>query len=447
MRLIVLTLIGFCVGSPLGMAQRDKAEIRLTLKEALGMADRVNLAVMMASARVEGAIARLEEARSDLLPHVEWTLTGGRQSTDTRAQGLSSGLIPSHLGPYNNFNARPRVTVSLFDAAAFERFQAARKGEKFSEDNREKIREDVLALVASLFVDAKRRSQAMQLLYVRLEKDQMAYDLARISFDQGTATELDVNQLRANLDKTQYLYKQAEARALEARLDLGAALQLSLEKSLVFMDDEKFLQTLDGASLPNSSSQGRLSRHDIPQTGLSADVAEAASYLKMRLSQEKAAKAGFLPKISGSADYGRMGTSPSKSSNTYFVGVQVSVPIWEGGAQEARLKEAKANLKEAQEGLADTTHQARVKIEKARVFILEADDLLKARWDQKEVTQKSLTIALRAQAAGTSSAFDVMKAKVDLAGSQDVYNEARAVWVMSRVDLLHAQGRLRELLK
>jgi hypothetical protein len=40
-----------------------------------------------------------------------------------------------------------------------------------------------------------------------------------------------------------------------------------------------------------------------------------------------------------------------------------------------------------------------------------------------------------------------MQAKSDLATAQDDYNEAQATWVMAHIDLLHAEGRLRELVK
>ena len=49
----------------------------------------------------------------------------------------------------------------------------------------------------------------------------------------------------------------------------------------------------------------------------------AASQLEARKADQKTAYADFLPKVSGSADYGRSGESPSNGSNTYSVGVQV----------------------------------------------------------------------------------------------------------------------------
>ena len=125
-----------------------------------------------------------------------------------------------------------------------------------------------------------------------------------------------------------------------------------------------------------------------------ADMVLASSTLEARKADQKTAYADFLPKVSGSADYGRSGESPGNGSNTYSVGLTVSVPIWEGGAQQAKLKEVKGEVKEAQENLLDATQQEQVNIAKARVAIIEADDLRQAKAQERQTAQRSLRIAL-----------------------------------------------------
>lgn len=434
----IFILIGICIGlAGTSMAQESKEPLRLTLKDALQKADAVNLQVMMANARLEQAIARLSQAQSDLLPHVDGELSGGRQTSDLRAEGLKIPIpgFSTHVGPYNNFDARPRLTVALFDASAFERFRAAKKGENFSRAQMAKVREDVLALVAGLFVDAQRKEQSVKLLHTLLEKDQMAYELGETSLAQGTGTVLDKNRLKSNLDQTRYLYQQAEVQAKDACLDLAAALQVPLDEPLVFIEDKDFLETLKKNAGAN------------PGQDNNADVAVASSGLELSLADQKTAWADFLPKISGSADYGRLGESPEHGSNTYFVGVQATIPIWEGGAQQAKLKEVKGEVKEAQENLLDTREQAQVKIDSARAAIIEADDLGIAKTQERQTAQRSLKIALQAQQTGSGTVLQVMQAKADLAMAEDEYNEAQEAWVMSHIDLLYAQGRLRELVK
>jgi len=436
-KILVLILFLGSFASVILAEDFSQMPIRLSLKDALENVDTVNFQVMMASARLEQAIARISQAQSDLLPHLEGTVNGSRQTSDLRAGGIQIPIpgFKEQVGPYNTFDARARVTVALFDPSAFERLRAAKKGENLSQAELDKTREDILALVSDLYVDARRKHQTVELLKILLEKDQMAYEISENSLNQGTETELSTNQFKSNLDQSKYLYAQAKHQAEDAYLDLEAALQLPTDRPLVFIDDRNFVGTLEKKAQINFNK------------GTNADMALASSTLEARKADRKAAIADFMPQVSGSANYGRSGESPDRASNTYFVGVQASIPIWEGGSQQARLKEVNGQLKEAQENLLDVNQQTEVNIAKARAAITEARDLNKAKIQALQTAQKSLRIAFHAQEIGSGTVLEVMQAKANLAVAEDAYNEAQAAWVMAHIDLLHVQGRLRELIK
>jgi outer membrane protein len=433
----IFVLIFLCGGFACGVMAQDirQAYIRLTLKDALQSVDTINFQVMMANARLEQAIARISQAQSDLLPHVEGVVNGGRQTADLRSEGIQFPGFGPHIGPYNNFDARARVTVALFDPSAFERFQAAKKGANLSGAELEKTREDILALVATLYVDAQRKEQTVGFLKTLLDRDQMAFDLSEDNVTQGTGTSLDSNKFKSDLDQTKYLYAQAKQQALDACLDLEAALQLPLQATLVLFDDNDFIKQLENNAAVNFNN------------ATNADMALASSQLEAAQADRKTAYADFLPKISGSADYGRSGASPGNGSNTYTVGLSVSVPLWEGGSQQAKLKEVKGEIKEDEENLLDTGQQEQVNISKARAAIVEAEDLKRAKAQERLTAQHALRIALHSQEIGSGTVLEVMQAKADLATAEDGYNEAQAAWVMAHIDLLHAQGRLRDLIK
>ncbi len=87
---IILILICFFGSIASGVMAQDirQMSVRLTLKDALQSVDTVNFQVMMANARLEQAIARISQAQSDLLPHLEGDVSGGRQTADLRAEGI-----------------------------------------------------------------------------------------------------------------------------------------------------------------------------------------------------------------------------------------------------------------------------------------------------------------------------------------------------------------------
>jgi outer membrane protein TolC len=423
-----------CLGLVSVQAAMTQDIRHLTLKDALQSVDTANLQVLMANARLEQAIARIAQAESVLMPHLEGDVNGGRQTADLRAQGVRFPGLGPRVGPFNNFDARGRVTMALFDLSAFERFRAAKKGENLSQAQLQKTREDVLALVAQLFVDAQRKQQTARLYKALLDRDRMSYLLGAHNLNQGTGTVLEYNRFKSEFDETKYLFDQAQYQAQEAFLDLGAALQLPAGAPLELADDSDFLKILEentAADFHNASS---------------ADMVVASSQLEASQADQNTAATDFLPKVSGSADYGRSGQSPGHGSNTYFVGLQATVPIWEGGAQQAKLKEAKGHVKEAQANVLDAAQQQKVNIAKARAAIAEADDLKEAKTQKRRTYQRALQIALHSQQIGSGSVFQLVQTKANLAKAEDEYNEAQATWVMAHIDLLHAEGRLRELI-
>ena len=327
------------------------------------------------------------------------------------------------------------MTIALFDPGAFERFQAAKEEKNLSKAELEKTREDILALVATLFADAQRKQQTVNLLQTIVDKDQMAYELSEDHFVQGTGTELNSNNYKSDLQQTKYLLAQAKLQAQEASLDLAAALQLPINVPIVFVEDKDFIKTLENNAVVNFDNV------------TNADMELASSTLEARKADKKAVKADLLPKVTGSADYGRSGGSPDHGSNTYSVGVQATVPIWEGGNTQAKLKEVNGQIKEAEANLIDVSQQTEVNVAKARAAIAESEDLKESKSQKRLTDQKALHIAFHSQEIGTGSAFEVMQAKADLAMAEDEYNEAQATWVMAHIDLFHAQGRLRQLVK
>ena len=371
------------------------------------------------------------------MPHIDGAVNGGGRQTRRFAvrRVFNFQEFGTRIGPYNNFDARGRVTVALFDPSAFERFQAAKKGEGLSKAELEKTREDVLALVATLFIDAQIKEQNVRLLKTLLDKDQMAYDLSKEGYSQGTETLLDSNKYKSDLEQTVYLYSEAKQEAEEARLDLEAALQLPLDAPLVLLDDKDFIKQLENYAVVNINP------------ARNADTTLAASQVDALKANQKTAYADFLPKVSGSADYGRSGESPANSSDTYSVGVAISVPIWEGGAQQAQLKQVKSEIKEAQENLSDASQQEQVNITKSRTAIQETDDLRKAKDEARQTARRALRIATQAQETGSGTVLNVRQAKSDLDHAEHEYNEAQGDWVMAHINLLHAQGRLRDLIK
>jgi len=113
------------------------AAVHLTLPEALKIASQKHVAVLLAGQDVEQALARISQSRSYLLPDISATASQTRRTEDFRSTGIPIPGDP-HIGPFNSFDARLRITQSIFDPQAIARLNAARQGKNSRKPNGKK---------------------------------------------------------------------------------------------------------------------------------------------------------------------------------------------------------------------------------------------------------------------------------------------------------------------
>ncbi len=416
-------LISIFVGTPF----LADAALHLTLREALIMASQKHVAVLVAAQNVQQALARMSQQRSSLLPDITATAAEMRRTEDLRSTGIRVPGIGPHIGPFNTFDMRLHLTQSIFDPEAMRRLDAVHAGKNFSEAEWRKAKEDALALVAALYIEARRSAQAILYEQYILEYDKKVFEVERQRLTQGTGSSLKIKQARAQYLKSRYLLKASVGRARQARLDLAAALNLPQDQPIIF-DDSRVVFKIDKTGHPK----------------INPDV----DYAQMRLSAAQgdlvAAKGAFWPKISALADYGRSGESPRAASNTYSLGVQASLPIFQGGRQ-ARVKETESKKAQAQLLLDDTNRQTTAKIDGAKRSIREARMLVVAAFAQARTAKEELTAAKQRLDLGLASPLSYTQAVVQDALAQDELDEARAAQETAYVNLAHLLGRMEDL--
>ena len=431
MRLLIIIFI--CVAGGLANADQKPGTLRLSLAQALQKAETISVGVLVADARVAQAMARFAEAKAPLLPQIDGSITGARQTRDLRGTGIVLPSDDPHVGPFNSFDVRGRITQTVFDAGALARLRAAKAGEELSAVQMQKAKEDALALIAVMYIQAKRAQEHVQLTRVFLKRDKKIMELAKIQYDQGTGSLLEFKQTKADYLQSMYVNRAADAEALQRRLDVAAALQIPADMPVIFETDD-YRPLLEKIQTKNTDE-------------ISPDIKVAQQEANAQAAQAKAAAADFLPKISAVGDYGRTGKTPDQSSYTYMLGVQASVPIWEGGSKQARVTEAKAKVKEARAVLEDTRLQSEAAIINARARIAEADALVKAKAAQLAVADEQMKTVLHRQHWGIGHELDVDIATAQKVFAEDEGREAVALLWMSKITLAHALGQMRSLIQ
>jgi len=404
--------------------------LRLSLRDALKMAQTRPVQVITAHERVQQAMARLGQAASTLLPQVSAGASQTRQTKNLEAAGIALPGANPLVGPFNSFDARIRVTQMLFDMTAIQRLRATRAARALSVAEYEKARQDAMALVAALYVEAQRAAQALEPAHALLARDAERLRMARARYDAGTGTPLELKAAEAALAERLHEWHAALAQATERRLDVAAALDLPARQPVVFVPEDDAVKR---------AADRDPSAEDLSQQ---PDVVVAERALRQREIERAAGLAEYLPKASASADYGLSGKDPSDSNTTYAVGAQVSMPMFEGGRKIFRTHELSGLVRESAARLTDAKQQAETNALSAMDSAAQAQILIEAADLQLAVALKQVGLAQDRKRTGLGSDLDVTEAFAQAAVAKDRRDEALAAFRMAQITVAHALGHV-----
>ncbi len=404
--------------------------MQLSLGDALQMALDRDVNLIVGQERVNQALARMNQSVSFLLPQVTGDISQKRQTRDLRSSGITLPGDPL-VGPFNSFDARVKLTQVLFDRSALERFKTAQLNHQLSSLEYRKVREDTLSLVATFFIEAKRAAQSLKVYKLMLKRDQKQLNLLQSRFESGLSTAVELDKAKTSYAQSLSNWQMAQTDSIDKRLTLCAALGLPLEQEIVFSWDQN---DLDRTILLENFSKKTVDQHP--------DVQVALQKFKFAQSQKSVEVAEYWPKIVAMADYGPSGLEPRDSNDTYTLGVQASVPIWEGGLRHARIKEMESEIKEHQANLEDKQRHIAAAILNAKQYLRQSEMTLKAKKLETHQVDEELKLAKERFLSGIGSNWELINALTQQVLVYDQGDDAVAAHLMAQINLAHAMGQL-----
>src|ERR1700722_8775724 len=102
---------------------------KLTLREAIQRGLQYNLGAVNLAQAVRQAQGASRVARSALLPNLNGTASGTRETVDLKALGFNFSFpgfsIPTIIGPFNYMDVRAKLTQTVADLTAIDNYRAA----------------------------------------------------------------------------------------------------------------------------------------------------------------------------------------------------------------------------------------------------------------------------------------------------------------------------------
>ncbi|NOX80197.1 MAG: TolC family protein [Deltaproteobacteria bacterium] len=419
-------------------AARDLSGIKvLDLATAQDIALKDNPSMAAAMARVRQARARVRQAAAAWWPSLD--LTGSGSHVRLPDSSLPSPAVP-YPQSYDEYTAGIQAAWVLFDGfyRSFSRQQAS-FGEKSARDARRDARRLLVSSVARAFLNAQLARTKVRI--ARADKDFYGQQLrdAENRYKVGTGAWGDVLNIKVQINSAKTSLMLA-AREFEAA-GYGLAALMGLPGAVL-------PPGIDLAPLDRNIDTGGHEENPEPLIAEALARRPDVRRLEMQLHESKAAtgaaKAPFYPKLqlAGAVNGVRLGDAALNSDdfgNT--VSLRMAWNLFAGGADRARLFEARQKQREIGLTLADLRNQVAAEIRQDIARLAAAREQVRLQRDSVKLVEENRDLAKNEYEAGETSLVRLNEAQRDLTTTHSRLAQALVAFHLARQNLLAATGR------
>ncbi len=441
--LVLATAFGITVAGVVAAeaSERNPPELTLSLREAIQAAVDNNVNVKLLKERIAAAQAQANTSFGALLPNISGYAGGRNQTVNLGAFGLPPdrlsglGLRRSVTDPFEVYDARATLVQNIFSLSLIQRWRAAKSGIDVANLEAEVTKRDVMATVGLLYIEALRADEAVKAREADIELAQQLVKLAKDRKAAGIATGLDVTREEVQLENDRQRLLVAQNEQESARLNLIRTLGIDFEVRLVLTDELKFLpvarqspeQALTIARGQRLELQAQEQRQRLATLSLSSVTSER------------------IPSLSLAGDYGWIGLKPEDALATRSIGLNFSIPIFDGGQRESRISESRSRVRQESIRMKDVSDQITLEVRNALLTLESSTQQVAVAEKGLELALKELTFARDRFTAGLTTNIEVTNAQTSVARARDNQIEALFRFNASRINLARAKGEIEKL--
>ncbi|AIL46544.1 TolC family protein [Elizabethkingia anophelis] len=352
--ILIITLL-LLVGSRPLFAQKKE----LSIQEALTMARQGNKTLQIQILEEKRATEQIRESKGRLLPDISagvaYSYYFDRQNIFLPGSfaGTNKAVQEVAVGGRNAFNGFVSLYQPVMDLGLHRLTEAFRINEKIQTEKTEDLKSRIALGVSTRYLGILMMRRQLTLLEQSYERNLRALKDSRALLAQGKGLKADtlrsyitVENIRSSVS---YLKNNIEVSGMEL-------------KRLIGLEDTRELELTD-----QLESEIKTDRTDFLNVSEALEIAEinrndlSVQELVIAMQQQKlyATKAELLPKIALIGQYQIQAQADNLKFNNYawprtsFLGLQISVPIFNGGQSKSRINQARILTQQEQVRLND----------------------------------------------------------------------------------------------
>ncbi|MBM3341036.1 MAG: TolC family outer membrane protein [Betaproteobacteria bacterium] len=379
---------------------------------------------------------KLPQARAGLLPDVAFSASTQFNDRDIRFRDNT----PAIDNRFNSSGLNLSLRHPLYRRQNNIALEQGRTQVEQADTVLAQAAQDLITRVAQAYMDVLLARD--NVAFAAAQKAAIAEQLAqaKLSFEIGTVTITDTHEALARFDL-------ADAQEIAAKSDMEVrqrALELLIGRAtpaLAALGPGFRLVSPDPLALERWVDEARI-----------ANLQVRAAQFNVTLAQQdiERNRAGHMPTLDAVAGWSRnrsgAGTigGPGTDIDTKSIGVQLAIPIYQGGLVNSRVREAAANEERTRQELETARRNAELQARQNYVGVTSGIAQVKALEAALISSRSALESTLLGRQVGVRTQVDVLNAQQQLFSARRDLAQARYNYILATLRLKAAAGRLAE---
>ena len=352
--------------------------------------------------------------------------------------GAAGTFIPVQFGTKFNANYGANFSQLLFDGQVFIALQARSTSLEMQRKNAALTEENIKANIYKIYYQLSASRTQLNILDANIERlNKLAHD-AEIMYKNGFAERLDVDKVYVQLNNLQTEKLKANNAVAIGYMGLKMLMGMPVKDSLVLTDviNEK---DLTGDVLVENEFQYALRK----------DFQYLTTLKKLSEYNVKRYQLSNLPTVSVSGAYTK-NAQRSKFDffeggnwfTTSFVNLNVSLPIFNGGATMARIRRTRIELQQVSNQMEAMKNNIDNEITQAKLNYISSVATVQFQKKNMQLAETVYAQTKKKFETGTGSNTEISASQADLVSAQNNYMNALYSALIAKVDFLKATGKL-----
>jgi outer membrane protein TolC len=353
--------------------------------------------------------------------------------------GAPGTYVPIKFGTKYNASGSVTLQQTLFDGQVFVGLQARKTSIDYRQKNlavtEDMIRENIYKIYYQLVVSKTQISQ----INANIERSQNLLRVNNGLYKNGFGEQIEVDRTSVQLANFQTLKLTTENTIANGYYGLKFLMGMPAKDSLILTDSITDDQLKTG--LLNEGNYNYENRNDYQVL---------QSQLKLQQYNVKRYKLAYIPTLSLTGNYLKQGQgtqfnifSKGQWFSSSYVGINLSVPIFNGFEKDANIKKAKLQLEQTQNQLDDFKNSIDNSISQAVNDYYAAINTLDFQKKNVQLAEQVFNQSQKKYESGLGTTLDVTNAQADLSVAQSNYINAMYDAVIAQIDYLYATGQLK----